>query len=225
MPTNLTDPPTDLPPSTPSSRTRRGKIARLPAAIRDELNRRLDNGEVGARLVAWLNSLPEAQKILAAEFSGSSINEVNLSHWKQGGGFADWCHLQEAMDLLRTFSEESTELAQVSSGQSLVHLLSAPLAVAVGRSLRSAPIQVEPDTSHLRSLVPLVRELANLRRIEQRELHLRLDRERWETAQREIAEEKAKKAQEEKEWEEGRAEREAERDRFVAKMMGRPYEP
>ena len=34
--------------------TRNGKIARLPREIRDELNRRLDDGGQGKDLVEWL---------------------------------------------------------------------------------------------------------------------------------------------------------------------------
>ncbi len=34
---------------------RTGKIARLPRALREELNRHLDEGEAGVDLVAWLN--------------------------------------------------------------------------------------------------------------------------------------------------------------------------
>ncbi len=47
--------------------TRNGKIARLPLAIRLELNRRLDEGEQGKKLVAWLNGLPAVQAIVATE--------------------------------------------------------------------------------------------------------------------------------------------------------------
>src|SRR5713101_951139 len=42
--------------------SRNGKIARLPLAIRQELNRRLQNGEQGKKLVAWLNALPEVRQ-------------------------------------------------------------------------------------------------------------------------------------------------------------------
>ena len=48
--------------------TRNGKIARLPRAIRDELNRRLDDGEPGVQLVNWLNGVPEVRDILRNEF-------------------------------------------------------------------------------------------------------------------------------------------------------------
>jgi hypothetical protein len=59
--------------------TRNGKIARLTRPIRDELNRRLQDGEPGVRLVAWLNGLPETQKILQVDFGGRPISEQNLS--------------------------------------------------------------------------------------------------------------------------------------------------
>jgi len=67
------------------TRTRTGKIARLPRKIREQLNRRLENGEPGNRLVEWLNSLPEVQKVLAADFDGEPVSEPNLSRWRQGG--------------------------------------------------------------------------------------------------------------------------------------------
>ncbi len=38
--------------------TRNGKIARLPDKIRNQLNRRLQDGEPGNVLVEWLNKLP-----------------------------------------------------------------------------------------------------------------------------------------------------------------------
>jgi hypothetical protein len=48
--------------------TRNGKIARLPAAMRDELNQRLLDGQPGKELVEWLNGLPKVQALLKAEF-------------------------------------------------------------------------------------------------------------------------------------------------------------
>jgi hypothetical protein len=70
-------------------KTRRGKIARLPLAIRQELNSRLRNGEPGKDLVLWLNGLPAVQEIMAAQFQGKPIAECNLSRWR-AGGYADW---------------------------------------------------------------------------------------------------------------------------------------
>ena len=84
--------------------TRRGKIARLPKNIRDQVNQRLDDGERGAPIVAWLNSLPEVQAILARDFDGKAITEQNLSEWRKGG-YRDWqarCQLLEIAQRLQT---------------------------------------------------------------------------------------------------------------------------
>jgi hypothetical protein len=92
----------------PMNLTRNGKIARLPLAVRQELNRRLDNGEQGKKLVAWLNSLPEVQAIVAAEFGGKPIREQNLSEWKQGG-YRDWLAKQEALEIAERLREDATQ--------------------------------------------------------------------------------------------------------------------
>jgi hypothetical protein len=70
-------------------KTRIGKIARLPKLIRDELNHRLENGADGPELLAWLNALPEVQKILAEKFGGRPLTKHNLSDWRHGG-YAEW---------------------------------------------------------------------------------------------------------------------------------------
>ena len=74
-------------------RTRTGKIARLPGAVREELNRRLHNGSLGKEIVPWLNELPDVKRVLADLFGGRPISEDNLSEWRHGG-FQDWL-LQE----------------------------------------------------------------------------------------------------------------------------------
>ena len=48
----------------------KGKIGRLPKAIQEPVNRRLESDEKGRTLVAWLNALPEVQAVLAMEFAG-----------------------------------------------------------------------------------------------------------------------------------------------------------
>jgi hypothetical protein len=70
-------------------KTRTGKIARLPKTIRDELNHRLDNGADGPELLAWLNALPEVQRVLAEKFGGRPLTKHNLSDWRRGG-YAEW---------------------------------------------------------------------------------------------------------------------------------------
>jgi len=89
--------------------TRNGKIARLPQAVREQLNERLADGQPGNQLADWLNSLPEVNKLLAKEFAGEPVNEVNLTRWKQGG-FLDWSLQQEARDLVRGLADDGDEL-------------------------------------------------------------------------------------------------------------------
>src|SRR5260370_19390085 len=90
------------------SPTRNGKIAGLPLEVRQELNRRLDEGEQGKKLVAWLNGLPEVQAMVATEFGGKAIREQNLSEWKQGG-YRDWLAKQEALEIAERLGEDATE--------------------------------------------------------------------------------------------------------------------
>jgi hypothetical protein len=90
------------------SLTRNGKIARLPLAVRQELNRRLDAGEQGKKLVAWLNALPAVQAILDAEFGGKAVREQNLSEWRQRG-YRDWLAKQEALEIAERLGEDATE--------------------------------------------------------------------------------------------------------------------
>jgi len=94
-----------------------GKIARLPREIREQVNRRLEDGEPGNRLVAWLNELPAVRALLAAEFGGGVIKEQNLTNWKQGG-YRDWRMEREVAALgVGSAEEEETFNAQRPRGR------------------------------------------------------------------------------------------------------------
>ena len=85
--------------------TRTGKIARLPWAIRDQLNQRLADGQPASQILPWLHSLPEVRQILKDQFKGCPITPQNLSHWKSGG-YVDWVHHQDARQLAANMVEE-----------------------------------------------------------------------------------------------------------------------
>ena len=68
---------------------RTGKIACLPETVREELNRRLHDGDSGQSIMAWLNDLPAVRQILKTCFHGKAINATNLSQWRNGG-YRDW---------------------------------------------------------------------------------------------------------------------------------------
>ena len=107
--------------------SRTGKIARLPRAIREQLNRRLDDGESAVEAAAWLNALPAVREVLKKEFAERPINEQNLTEWKQGG-FGDWQKQQEALALARELTVNADELIK-SADASLADKMS-PLLVA-----------------------------------------------------------------------------------------------
>jgi len=91
--------------------TRTGKIARLPHALRDEINRRLLDGEASPQLLAWLNEQPAAIKIWEAHFDGQPASAENLSQWRQGG-YKDWIDRRDRAEHLKTLSKFAGDLAK-----------------------------------------------------------------------------------------------------------------
>ena len=85
--------------------TRKGKIARLPNDIREQINSRLRDGEEGKSILTWLNSLPEVQTILAELFHGRPVNHANFSEWKLGG-YRDWLLRQNALEFARNLQDK-----------------------------------------------------------------------------------------------------------------------
>jgi hypothetical protein len=99
----------------PDIMTRNGKIARLPLAIREHINRRLQNGGEGKQIAEWLNTLPEVQALMTAEFDGQPINQNNVSNWK-AGGYKDWEDQQEALATARSLAADAGELHEEGGG-------------------------------------------------------------------------------------------------------------
>ena len=52
-----------------------GKIGRIPKCTRDELGRRIEDGEPGVAIAEWLHGLPGVQKVLLEQFGGRPITE------------------------------------------------------------------------------------------------------------------------------------------------------
>jgi len=157
--------------------SRRGKIARLPRATRDELNRRLENGESGVRLAQWLNGLPEVRQSLAENFGGRPIREQNLSEWKLGG-YLDWQARQETLAQARELAADAGELSEATDGRLTDHLASV-LAAWNGEV-------TEGFRGKLRALRGLCQDIVELRRGDHSGVRLgieqeRLDRERQKT--------------------------------------------
>jgi hypothetical protein len=154
--------------------TRTGKIARLSRELRDELNRRLHDGESGVQLVAWLNSRDQVRHVLAQDFGGREISEQNLSEWKQGG-YQDWLTRQETLACARELAGDAGELTAAAEGSLADHL-------AVALSARYAKLvsgwNGEMDDAfrrQLRGLRMLCQDIGELRRGDHFAERLRLE--------------------------------------------------
>lgn len=165
--------------------TRKGKIARLPRAVREELNRRLREGEEAVRLVAWLNGRQDVRALLKAGATGSGgpscaepaagrrktgqrsgcrnpwITPQNLSVWRQGG-FADWMEQQESQSLAGEILEQAKELDDATKGEVLSHLVAQTAALAVARLLQGT-MRMEEGPQKVRTTLKVVRAVVRLR--------------------------------------------------------------
>jgi hypothetical protein len=143
---------------------RKGKIARLPRSLRDELNCRLAHNEDGGVLLDWLNAAPDVQAMLARDFAGEPISKQNLHEWRNGG-LLEW---QARLDLL----EQARDLA-ADAGQSdpatcgkLTENMATMLVVRHAALLaRWDGGDNETIRTQLRILHSLTRDLVALRRI------------------------------------------------------------
>jgi hypothetical protein len=93
-----------------------GKIARLPFSIREELNRRLLDGQAGPELIPWLNALPEVNEVIAKWFHGEKIKAQNLSDWRRGG-YQDWLKERDSVHGMTLMAEKCIKIAKAGGGQ------------------------------------------------------------------------------------------------------------
>jgi hypothetical protein len=143
--------------------TRNGKIARIPRKFREQLNRRLDNGEQGVILVDWLNRQPEVIRVLNEHFDGRVINEQNLTEWKQGG-YLEWQRHQDTCEWVRARSSEADQIAEEAGIMPLSDQLSSMVSVTLGKMIRNLSEGSMADAASRQEFVQLLKELARLRR-------------------------------------------------------------
>ncbi len=154
--------------------SRNGKIARLPKAVREQLNRRLEDGETARSLVEWLNGLPEVQALVQREFGGHAIREQNLSQWKNGG-YQDWLRHQEALELAGMLHEQAEEMEAQAGAEGQIpmnEVLSLWLSARYALATREVAAAEGPEAWKL--LRQLCGDVAKLRRVEQQEERLAL---------------------------------------------------
>ena len=91
--------------------TRTGKIARLPHALREEVNARLLDGQSSRVILGWLNKHPDAVSVWERDFEGVPASAQNLSEWKLGG-WKEWRDRKERVENLKTLGTFANELAR-----------------------------------------------------------------------------------------------------------------
>ena len=139
-----------------------GKISHLPKNIREQLNRRLDDGERHNRILGWLNSLPEVRALVVANFASRPISKQNLYEWTQHS-FRHWKIRENALafaseDLADASSSDACSTANLT--EKLVQWLALRFAASAHTIL---PADGEPETA-LRSLRQLAADIIALRR-------------------------------------------------------------
>lgn len=155
--------------------SRMGKIARLPQLVRDELNRRLRDGETGETLLAWLNAHAGVVYVLREQFGGRPINKQNLSDWRLGG-HQDWLRHQETLDWVRGLAEQDEELRDEGDGMEVSDRLAGLMAVELMRTAQTLIETVADPRERWPRLREVLQELAQLRRDDHRATRLRMDR-------------------------------------------------
>ena len=154
-----------------------GKIANLPADIREELNCRINDGEQGSELVEWLNAIPEVTEVMNERFGGNPISEQNLSEWRKRG-FQQWLTLHTILDGSDTASESAVEVAKTGINCERLLLL---LTARYAEMIQSWNLT---DTEMLSYKMGVFRRFTavvlSLRRAELQKARLEIDHERLE---------------------------------------------
>ncbi len=156
--------------------TRTGKIARLPLEVKNELNRRLRDGESGPSLLKWLNSLPETKTVMAAQFHGQPATEQNLSQWRKGG-YVQWLTQQEILASVNQTLDDAAQIKDATPGSltdAMARLLTARLSVV----LADLKTHGADGKINYESLHALCVDLVELRRGDHNAERLRIERER-----------------------------------------------
>jgi len=131
-----------LAPQPDPNHRRTGRIARLPKATRDQLNRMI------------LDGVPYAEIIQKLGEEGKDLLEKNLTTWR-AGAFQDWLRQQQRIELIQSKQEMAMDFFGQNAGTSLYEA-SRQIATAQLSELISK-LQLTPANSsygHLKKVFP-----------------------------------------------------------------------
>lgn len=127
---------------------RNGKIARLPAKIRDQVNQRILDGQTADKILAWVNDSQELR-------GPRAITPQNLSEWRaEDGGFEEWKDEQEHVEHIRQLSEYALRLGEAAGGS----ITDGSAAIAGGRILEMLETADDKDFNKLCISLGFLRE-------------------------------------------------------------------
>ena len=160
------------------STTHVGKIGRLSKYFRDEIGRRIEDGEPGKDIVKWLNEHSRVQEILKEQFDGRPITKQNLSEWKKTG-HPEWLRREEARLFVTRLTEQSDDLDEATDGHEISDRFASVLAAELARlAITLLENETDPEKRWQR-LCAVHRELSQLRRDDHRALRMVISRDRW----------------------------------------------
>ena len=147
--------------------TRKGKIGKLPAAIRESLNQLLLNGASGPKVIAWLHTKADVLRVLDDE-KEEPITPQNLSEWRKGG-YAEWLARRERVEEIKILSEYAAKLAEAAGAS-----VSDGAAAILGGKILAAAEKLAETPEGEESLVGLSVGLSKLRDADSKLLRARV---------------------------------------------------
>lgn len=158
--------------------TRNGKVARMPRVIRDTINLAFESGMEGKAIVAWINTQPEARKVLDLWFDGKPVTKQNLSEWKKGG-YKEWLKQQEACDIVRRLIEKANALTVAADEAPISDQLSTVLTLELVNIAQTLLDETADTHERWQRLQELFRVLARVRQGDFKAGKLTLERMQW----------------------------------------------
>jgi hypothetical protein len=127
------------PPRLPAGR---GKIARLPGDVREQLNQRLLDGQSASAILPWLNDLAPVKAVLTAQFAGELVTTQNLSNWRIGG-YQHWLRDQKELSQIKKFGDHAAGMSSTYHH----NLAAGTLTVASARIFQSLQSTIDEPLS------------------------------------------------------------------------------
>jgi hypothetical protein len=157
-----------------------GKIARLPPRLREQVNRRLHDGQPDQAIADWLNTLPEVKTIMDQAFEGEPVKQQNVNNWRNGE-HQKWIEQEREVLQTREWAEFSMRLASEAG----LDLSAGAKALAAGRIMER--LKLASEGTELEELLALSKTADQLHRSDLDSQRVNLDERKTAVAERTTA--------------------------------------